>query len=303
MQVSVVVPTYNHGAYVEQCLQSIARQTLPPSQVVIIDDGSSDSTWDLVTKFAFPKNISVIRKRTANQGAHAALNLGLDLATGDIIALCNSDDAFAPQRLELMVSAMQRTGSEFSFSRCEYVDDNGRDITQATPYAADLWKKQANISSFASVGFSLLHTNVTISTGNFVFTRSLQSKLGYFRPYRYCHDWDFALRALLVTEPLYVSRTLYRYRIHATNSFAALAHVADVECPELMRRYMKAAVKSTPLNPVAPSPSRWPVYFETQIENMGLAAYMVGHAEIDRPAFTPQPGNEGRPPSTVRVQP
>ena len=293
MRVSVVVPTYNHASFVEECLTAIRDQSRPPDEVVVIDDGSTDATWELVKNFPFPSTITTVRKQTTNQGAHAALNFGMDLATGDYVALCNSDDAFDHKRLETMLAAMDRTGAEFAFSRCCYVDDHGTDVTMTLPYATDLWQKQNAISTFATVGYSLLHTNVAISTGNFVMRKSRQKSLGYFRPYRYVHDWDYVLRAVLQTEPLFGDKTLYRYRIHQNNSVASLAHVAGIECPELMRRYMKAALAQAPENRQAPSPHRWPVYFDIQTQRLGLAAYMVGHDSIDAPAFLPPVGMHG----------
>lgn len=293
MRVSVVVPTYNHARYVEACLLALREQTQSPDEVIVIDDGSVDATWDIVCQFQFPHHVKYVRLQTENRGAHAALNHGLDLASGDWVFLCNSDDAFAPERVERMLGAIARTGAQFGFSRCRYIDDSGRDVTQDLDYTRDLWDKQQAIASFASVGFSLLHSNVTISTGNFVMSRNLQRAVGYFRPYRYVHDWDYALRVLLVTEPLYVEDSLYSYRIHPNNSFHALAEVAAVECPELMRRYMKAST-GYPINLSAPCSRYWPIYFSEQIERLGLSGYLSHHGDIDSPVYVPAAGTHGR---------
>ena len=124
-------------------------------------------------------------------------------------------------------------------------------------------------------------TNVAISTGNFFFERSLVAAVGYFRPYRYAHDWDFLLRCLLFTEPVFVAEPLYSYRLHAHNSFISLASVAAIECPELMRRFVRATITGRYPNRLAPSPRNSPGYFEVFLEEHGCQPYLVGWSDVD----------------------
>jgi glycosyltransferase involved in cell wall biosynthesis len=287
VRVSVVVPCYNHRRYVARCLAAIDAQAVDDLEVVVVDDGSTDGSWDVLRQARWQPSRRVQLVRTANAGAHAALNRGLDLATGDWIALCNSDDEFVPGRLPALLAAATREGARFAFSAVRYVDDDGRDVSASSPYAADLVAKQDAIRTFPSVGFALVLSNVTISTGNFFVARSLVDEVGGFRPYRYVHDWDWALRALLVTEPLYVPEVLYRYRLHGTNSFTSLGDAAAVECPELMRRFLRATMTERWPNRLAPSPRNWPVYFEWFLEEHGYQPYCVGWEGIDGPVHRP----------------
>jgi glycosyltransferase involved in cell wall biosynthesis len=288
MEFSVVVPCYNHERYVAACLEAIDRQDVDGLEIIVIDDGSKDRSWELIDGHQFSPRHTVKKLRTPNRGAHAALNLGLAEATGKYVALCNSDDLFAPDRLQALRQAVVEHGARFAFSKVWYVDGDGRDVTQSSAYAAELKGKQDAISTFPSVGWALIPTNVTISTGNFFFERSLAIEVGAFRPYRLVHDWDFVLRALLVTEPLYVPRALYGYRLHGTNSFTGLlGEVAARECPELMRRYWKAASAAAPTNRLAPSPARWPYFCETYLKDLKYEPYLTGWEGIDGPFYAP----------------
>ncbi|MCC6805877.1 MAG: glycosyltransferase [Deltaproteobacteria bacterium] len=267
-----------------ECLASLDAQTYNDTRVIAIDDGSTDATWDVIQRTKMTKPIE--RIRTENRGAHAALNHGLSLAQTEYVAICNSDDTFAPSRLERMIEVLRSENGRFAFSHVRYIDPEGADVSATWDYARDLHHKQRAIESFAAVGYALMLTNVAISTGNFVFALSLIDDVGHFRPYRYVHDWDFALRALLVTEPLYVPEALYNYRLHAANSFRSLDAAAAVECPELMRRFMKSAMTSTRLdNERCPSPANWPGYFEYFVQHHGYEMYQHGWDTIDPPYF------------------
>jgi glycosyltransferase involved in cell wall biosynthesis len=290
MDFSVVVPCYNHERYVATCLQSIDAQDVDGLEIIVIDDGSKDGSWTAIEAFKFNPRHKVKRIRTPNRGAHAALNLGIAQSSGKWIALCNSDDLFGPGRLSALRQAATESGARFAFSKVWYVDGDGRDVTSSSGYAAELKEKQDAITTFPSVGWSLIPTNVAISTGNFFFERSLVAEVGAFRPYRLVHDWDFVLRALLLTEPIYVPQSLYGYRLHGTNSFTGLlGEVAARECPELMRRYWKAASGAPPQNRLAPSNAHWPYFCETFLKDLNYEPYLVGWEAIDPPFYEAEP--------------
>ncbi|XXF80650.1 glycosyltransferase [Myxococcaceae bacterium GXIMD 01537] len=289
MTVSVIVPCYNHEKYVTQCLASIDAQDCADLEVIVIDDGSKDATWNRIESFHWSRGRRVRNLRISNGGAHAAINFGLQLATGKFLTVCNSDDYFAPTRLSTLTARLETTGAMLAFSAVRCVNDENKDITEAWPYARDLHHKQNEIREFASVGYATILTNVGISTGNYFFRRELVDEVGYFRPYRYCHDWDFLLRSLLISEPEYVPEPLYFYRLHPGNSFLQLAEAASRECPELMRRYMKAAAQKRPRNKLAPCAVNWPGYFDYFIETHGYRSYMQEWAKVDGPYFAAEP--------------
>ncbi len=97
--VTVVIPTYNYGAYVGQAIDSVLAQTYPAVEVVVVDDGSTDDTPARLA--AYGGRIRVVRQE--NRGLSAARNAGIAAATGEYVALLDSDDAFHPRKLELQM--------------------------------------------------------------------------------------------------------------------------------------------------------------------------------------------------------
>jgi glycosyltransferase involved in cell wall biosynthesis len=274
--ISVVVPAFNHQDLVEEALTSVLDQSWPELEVLVVDDASTDDTADRVEELLeLPETRNRLRGRQwlhrqpANAGAHAAINLGVSRASGEWIAVLNSDDRYTPDRLSRMMGELDAGGGQLAFSGVQFIDVQGRESVTGDGATADLLNAQANLRSAPSIGFALLRRNVAVSTGNLLFRRSLYDRVGGFRPLAYCHDWDFTLRSLLLTEPRFIPAPLYEYRIHGTNSFRALGGVADQEAREVLRGYFALVRAGQDENPLAPTPARWPGVFEAMMDAMG----------------------------------
>jgi len=96
MSVSVVIPLYNKRPYIERALHSVLSQTTPPREIIVIDDGSTDGSGEVVKSFPAP-NLVLVRQE--NRGESAARNRGIQLARGKTIALLDADDAWEPEFL------------------------------------------------------------------------------------------------------------------------------------------------------------------------------------------------------------
>ena len=281
--VSVVIPCYKHEKFIQRCLESVSTQTYENIEVVIVDDCSPDGSVSEIerlicseswqSRFSQPTQFHPFTK---NQGAHAAINYGITQAKGNIIALLNSDDMYHPERLHTIVSQMQKGGHEFVFSRVQYIGEEDTLVTNSHPVARNYFRYQRNINfkQFPSVGFACLSANVSISTGNFVFTRSLFNRVGEFNDYLYCHDWDFLLRSLVYTEPFYLEEDLYYYRFHGKNSFESLAAIGPQECASLLRNFFSKVQSDWSPNTLAPSQLNWPGFFELFIHWHGLERFL-----------------------------
>jgi len=99
-RVSVVLPTYNRGWILEQAVESVLGQDYANLQLIVVDDGSTDDTSHLLS--TFEDRITVIRQ--VNRGVSAARNAGIRAATGELIALLDSDDTWLPGKVTAQVS-------------------------------------------------------------------------------------------------------------------------------------------------------------------------------------------------------
>lgn len=104
MKVSVIIPTYNRAATVVRAVESVLAQTLPPDEIIVVDDGSTDHTAAVLDRFRTRVRIIVQR----NQGASAARNTGIRAASCEVIAFLDSDDYWRPTKLERQMELFRR---------------------------------------------------------------------------------------------------------------------------------------------------------------------------------------------------
>ncbi|MDP3850158.1 MAG: glycosyltransferase [Luteolibacter sp.] len=107
MLVSIVIPTYNREATIVAAVESALAQTHRNLEVIVVDDGSVDSTLEVLA--AYENRISIIRQ--ANAGPSAARNRGVNASRGEVIAFLDSDDQWKPTKIERQVALMKRGGS------------------------------------------------------------------------------------------------------------------------------------------------------------------------------------------------
>lgn len=276
--VSVVIPSYSHEAYIAGCIGSVVAQTYPNLELIVVDDSSSDGTFEAAQAAASAggsrfRNIRVVRNE-ANKGAHASLNHGASLSTGRHIAFLNSDDLFEPNRIALVVEQMERRSSRLAFTEIETVGPTGipyygESLCHSLRYAALLAE-----ATLPSLSWGFVNSQLSGSTGNLVVERGLFESVGGFRDYRYCHDWDFFLRAICLEEPIVVRGTRYRYRIHPSNTYKTLSSRAEAETDAVLEQFVREIMVRPPLNRQAPSPSNWPSLFLPLAEMLGLGAHL-----------------------------
>ena len=114
-KVSVIIPVYNDAVYVKRCLDSLINQTLHDIEIIIVDDGSTDNTPQVLKEYSQKDNrISIITQENSKQGT--ARNKGLKFASGDYIAFLDSDDWVDNDYFEKMLDASERTGVDISVS-------------------------------------------------------------------------------------------------------------------------------------------------------------------------------------------
>lgn len=101
--ISVVTPTYDRAATLPRLYESLLAQTMPDFEWVVVDDGSTDGTGDLVRGWQGEAPFSIAYHRQSNEGKHAAVNRGVERARGELCAVMDSDDWYVPQALERML--------------------------------------------------------------------------------------------------------------------------------------------------------------------------------------------------------
>ncbi len=214
--VTVVIPAYNHARFVGEAVESVLRQTVNDWEMIVVDDGSTDGTADVVQHC---KDHRLRFLRQPHAGAHAALNRGISEAKGVWIAFLNSDDRFLPHKLERHLHVHdQHPGLESSASRVRYIDESGEPFAKYSYYAARYRSMKRQSSQASSLFSSLLAANHLISTSSLFAKRSVLMDTGGFVALRYVHDWFMFLSLASRQTFTVIEEELTDYRRHGGNT-------------------------------------------------------------------------------------
>ena len=214
--VSVVIPSFNHARFIAQAIDSVVTQGHRDFELIVVDDGSTDRTRELLTG---PYR-AVISKLDLgeNRGAAAALNRGIEMSDGEWVAILNSDDVYLPHRLERLLAAAAQSGADFLFSDVEIIDDRGAlPLTDKTVRSRARASQAARHRDIVSV---LSGSQFSVTSSNFFCRKDVVGELGGFRQFRYCHDWDFIIRVMGRFPVHWLDEVLLQYRLHAANTIS-----------------------------------------------------------------------------------
>ena len=126
--VSVIIPVYNGERFLAEAIQSVLDQTLPPDEIIVVDDGSTDRSAVIVTQLKATSQVPIQLIQQGNQGPASARNVGLQLATGSFIAFQDADDIWAADKLVIQVALLWRypnAHAAIGYSRILYMDPDG----------------------------------------------------------------------------------------------------------------------------------------------------------------------------------
>ncbi len=182
--ISVIVPTYNHSAFLERSVSSVLAQTYPHFEVIIIDDGSQDDTPDLVSSlWAAESRVTYLRQE--NKGLGAARNKGLSLAKGDFIQFLDSDDFIATRKFEAQIHIFDQEESvDIVYSDYAHV---GGDQMHVGEVSAPLAPGESPVSRLIRENFMPVHSPLV--------RRGVLVREGGFDEHRtITEDWDLWLR-------------------------------------------------------------------------------------------------------------
>ncbi len=179
MKVSVVIPTYNRKHLIDRAIRSVLAQTHSADEILVIDDGSTDGTSDMIAS-TFPQ-VNLVRQ--LNQGVSSARNAGIARASGDWLAFLDSDDEWLPDKLKNQVELLSQDGSKIVHTDEIWI----RDGTRVNP-----GKKHRKPSGWI---FSNCLVLCCVSPSSIMISRSVFDELGNFdESLPVCEDYDLWLR-------------------------------------------------------------------------------------------------------------
>lgn len=243
MKVSIVIPTYNRAMYLRQALHSALGQTMTDLEVIVVDDGSTDETPEIVRQAA--EGAPVRYMRTAHAGMAHARNIGMRMARGEYIAFLDSDDQYYPYKLELQVRLLDtHPDIQMVYTECSSFDDGGDrerfhlrtyhcayrdprltydhifqssvDLASAGLLEAAQWSGEygARRAYFGKI-FDVYLSNVIVFHNSSVFRRRLLQEVGYFDEcLEFFVEMDFLLRICRRHAVAFIDVPTYKLRYH-----------------------------------------------------------------------------------------
>jgi glycosyltransferase involved in cell wall biosynthesis len=241
--VSVVIPAYNHEQFIGAAIDSVLGQTMQDLELVIVDDGSTDRTAEVIKAYDDPR-LSYTWQQ--NQDAFNTINRGMSMAKGRYIAILNSDDIFTLDRLERLLAHSVEHQSDCIITDVIPISDEG--VTFEDPgFGWNQWHQRNRHFYFAQQDLysGFLQGNLMVTTSNLFMTRAAADKVGQFSTLRYLHDYDYIFRMMLAhpesVHYLDQEKLLY-YRIHQGNTLSEAAITGRQQDLEVIRKYMLAKI-------------------------------------------------------------
>lgn len=201
-KVSIIIPAYNASEYIKNCLDSCIKQDHDNVEIIVIDDGSTDNTRDIVKSYS-DRRIKYLYKE--NGGSASARNLGIRNSSGDYIIFLDSDDLILPNRITAHIKSLQNKDKIITYSDFRYIknhNNNNEYKHKFKFYSGDVLDK-------------MLYKNF-IPTNCATYPRSFIDDIGIFNEeIRNCEDTEFLIRALLAGYKVeYLDKVLAYYRLH-----------------------------------------------------------------------------------------
>ena len=215
--ISVVMPAYNAGRWIEETLESVFGQTRQPHEVIVVDDGSTDDTLELLRPFG---DAITVLSQPGNGGPPAAYNRGFDAATGDYVAMCPADDVWEPRKLEWQLEAVDTKshidiafGGARYFGRTQHVYPRPRrdGLQDGSDFLREMYVRDL------------------VAAPTTLVRRTLHQGLGCFDETLPSEDYEFWLRALVAGARFYFDpRLLVHLRQHGANVSSRAAEIWEM---------------------------------------------------------------------------
>jgi glycosyltransferase involved in cell wall biosynthesis len=224
--ISVIVPTFNSARFIREALDSILAQSLPPQQIIVVDDGSTDDTADVVARYR-DRRIQYIRQ--PHSGVASARNAGLDAARGEYIAFLDADDRWRPIFLELMhaylsenptaaavfsnfVRFQHPTGKLLEEQFHRYPEIKRPAVLNDAPYAYGRIPHEQAFSALVACSDIPAYTQVMM------FRRSMIEHVRFEPALQLGDDTHFALKTFLAGGVIFTDAVLAEVRRHDANA-------------------------------------------------------------------------------------
>lgn len=223
--VSVIVPVYNAEKYLVKCLDSVVNQTLKNVEIILVDDGSTDSSSEICKSYA-DKDERIIYFKKENEGLAAARQDGMERSSGEYIGFVDSDDWLELNMYERMYSVAKEENADVVFCNA-FLDENEKDKIHLEPGVYDRDRIEKEILPRSLAGLTPKGTNSVIRWCNWLrlYKRSLieENGLSFGRGFRRSQDLQLTFETALYAQKYVSLNDEYLYHNRTQNNASSLS--------------------------------------------------------------------------------
>ncbi|WP_144864030.1 glycosyltransferase family 2 protein [Hyella patelloides] len=238
-KVSILMCVYNGEAYLQEAVDSILQQTFPDFEFVIVDDGSTDSSWQILTKYSKQDSRIVLISNAENLGLEKSLNKGLATVKGKYIARQDADDVSLPNRLQLQVDFLDAHPEVGALgSSIEFIDRESLVLRQL-----EVATDHDSIEALLLVNNCLWHSSMMMRR------HLLQELAGYNENMLHAEDYDLWWRISRHSRLANLPDILLQYRQDNVSAISKLKRQQQLECAQkISLRAVQESLPKTALN-------------------------------------------------------
>lgn len=215
IKVSIIIPFYNSREYLNKCLESVINQTLKEVEVLLIDDASSDNSFEIAKTFAEKDNRIKLIKNKKNSGQGYSRNLGIEIAQGEYIAFLDSDDWIEPEIYEKLYNRAKETDADIIKCQFYHVHDQKEEKYRYT----NLIKDYDKVYKYSDTPLVLLGQSISFVWNGMYKKSFLQAKKLKFNNTKQSEDALFHWQTTIEAEKL-VFMEDYLYYYNKNNAFS-----------------------------------------------------------------------------------
>lgn len=237
--VSVIMPLYNTEKYVKEAIDSLLVQSLLPLEIIVIDDCSTDSSYEIVKEIADTNNLIKLFKLSKNMGVSAARNYGINLAVGNWILFLDADDIVTPKLIEKMLerlkclSQMNMNKWLLAYSAFQQIDNSGNPL-------GIIYGAQRELDEI--FGYELIRNDIISPSGVMIHKQSTKNVGGFDEGIKYSEDWDLWLKVAQIGGFAYIDSPLVKIRRHNENTSKKMDVMLKAEL-NVLKKYDLPSIK------------------------------------------------------------